>query len=316
MLLFSRALSPIEKLVGSWQAFIDARQALVRVNELLLNAPIDSFATQLPQMEGRMDFENVTYAPGQSGRPTLKGVKVSIRPGETLGVIGPSGAGKSTFLKLAAGILSPSVGTVRVDGASMHVWDRTHFGRFVGYLPQDVELFSGTVTENICRFGEANHKELFKATRLAGVHDLILRLPQGYDTQLGEGGSVLSAGQRQRVGLARAIYGMPRLVLLDEPNANLDGEGEAALFEVLKVLKASKASVIIISHRPAGLATADNVLLLRNGTAEHFGPRDLVLAQLRAAQASNGPADAPVVKNRPAAEAPAVEKPQSAPSAG
>lgn len=286
MILFARALAPIEKLVGSWQSFVDAGYALRRLNDLLLAAPTVSFETQLPRMAGRVDFENVTYAPPGSGRPTLKGVKLSLAPGETLGVIGPSGAGKSTFLKLAAGVLSPSMGLVRVDGADIRLWDRSHFGRFVGYLPQDVELFSGTVSENICRFQAPEAQELFKAARLAGVHDMILRLPLGYDTQLGDGGSVLSAGQRQRIGLARAIYRMPRLLLLDEPNASLDGDGEAALYEVLKILKASKATVIIISHRPTGLATADKVLFLRDGTAEQFGPRDLVLAQLKAAQAA------------------------------
>ena len=189
MLLVSRALAPIERLVGSWQAFVDARQAFVRLNSLFLAGASTANATQLPRLTGRVDFEQVSYAPGQGGPPILRGINVSIRAGETLGIIGPSGAGKSTFLKLAAGILTASVGTVRLDGADVKTWDRAHLGRFLGYLPQDVELFAGTVSENIARFdAEADDAAMFQAARLANVHDLILRLPAGYDTQLGEGG--------------------------------------------------------------------------------------------------------------------------------
>jgi PrtD family type I secretion system ABC transporter len=286
-LLFQRAISPVERLVGSWRTIVESRLAFSRLNETLLSAPPPPPPTQLPRLVGAVDFENVSYASPVTGRPILRGIKLSVSPGETVGIIGPSGAGKSTFLKMVCGVLTPSLGTVRIDGADLKTWDRAHFGQFVGYLPQDVELFSGTVAENVSRFErDADPTALFEAAKLAGVHELILGLPYGYDTQLGDGGGMLSAGQRQRIGLARALYRLPRLLLLDEPNANLDTDGETALVEVLKQMKSAGITVFIISHRSAALVSIDKLLYLMNGVAVGFGSRELVMAQIKRSMAA------------------------------
>jgi ATP-binding cassette subfamily C exporter for protease/lipase len=281
MILASRALQPIEKIVGSWDPLNNMYRAFERLNALLKTAEPPSSATSLPRPLGKLSVEGVNFAPPGVQRLVLGNVNFAIDPNEVLGVIGPSGAGKSTLARLLVGIWKPINGVVRLDGADVFTWDRADFGRYVGYLPQDTELFAGTVRNNIARFREGvTDEEVVAAAQLAGVHDLILRMPKGYDTDVGEGGVVLSAGQRQRVGLARCLLGNPSFVVLDEPNANLDAEGEEALMRAIDAMKANGATVVIISHKPGVFRSADKMLVLRDGRVELFGPRDQVMARL------------------------------------
>ena len=225
-------------------------------------------------------MERVSYAfPGQ-GVAMIKGVNFALKPGESLAVIGPSAAGKTTLIRLLIGTLPASAGHVRLDGADVYQWMREDFGRHVGYLPQDVELFDGTVFANIARMGEAAPEEVFEAAQLAGCHEMILRLPNGYETEIGDGGQYLSGGQRQLIGLARAMFGRPKLVVLDEPNSNLDGDSEAHLLRALERLKANGTTVVLVSHRPTLVQGVDKVLLLKDGAMEMFGPRAEVLKRL------------------------------------
>jgi ATP-binding cassette subfamily C protein/ATP-binding cassette subfamily C protein EexD len=217
--------------------------------------------------------------PGQS-TAIIKGVSFTLQAGESLAIIGPSAAGKTTLIRMLIGTLAPTTGHVRLDGADVFTWQREDFGRYVGYLPQDVELFDGTVFSNIARMAEAAPEAVFAAATLAGCHEMILRLPQGYETEIGEGGQHLSGGQRQLVGLSRALFGAPKLVVLDEPNSNLDGDAEAALQRALETLKTRGTTVILVSHRPALVQGVDKVLLLKDGAAEMFGPRAEILKRL------------------------------------
>lgn len=278
MILASRALAPLDRVVGSWKGLFEAGQAYRRLEKVLgdYEAPVP--ATQLPTPKGRINFEGVSFAPSGAPALILSGVTCTILPGDMVGVIGPSGAGKSTLLRLMVGIWKPTSGTVRLDGADVYSWERGDFGQQVAYQPQDTELFAGTVRNNICRFQvDAKDEDVVRAAQAAGAHELILRLSKGYDTQLGEGGSVLSAGQRQRVGLARTLYGDPKVIVLDEPNANLDADGETALAEAIKGRKARGATIVMVSHKPSVLAQADKLMLIRNGRIEMLGPREEVL---------------------------------------
>jgi ABC-type protease/lipase transport system fused ATPase/permease subunit len=252
---------------------------------LLGDYDINRQRMQLPAPRGRVSVEGMTLVPPSAAKPALINVSFQLAPGELLGIVGPSAAGKSTLARALMGIWAPKMGNVRLDGADMAEWDRKDLGRHLGYLPQDVELFDGTVAENIARFEELVPDAVNRAAQIANAHEMILRLPEGYDTQIGEGGSVLSGGQWQRIGLARAIYNMPCLVVLDEPNANLDAEGEAALRVTLKRLKELKRTVIIISHKRSTLADMDKLLVLDGGRVKIFGPRVDVLKQLAAQQA-------------------------------
>jgi len=249
-------------------------------------------ATQLPTPVGRITFEGVSFAPAGAANLVLVNMSFLIQPGEMVGIIGPSGAGKSTMLRLRCGEWKPSSGTVRLDGADVYSWERADFGANVAYQPQDTELFAGSVRNNICRFAiKADDADIVKAAQAAGAHDLILRLPKGYDTELGESGVTLSAGQRQRVGLARTLYGEPKVVVLDEPNANLDADGEAALLKALEAVKERGATIVMVSHKPSIFSSADKLLVLRNGQITQYGPRDEVL---RAIQGGTRPALAEV----------------------
>ena len=279
-ILLGRALQPVEQVVGSWRNLVSARGAFLRVRELLSANPLREAGLSLPRPTGRLLVEALTFVPPLSNKPILRGVAFGIEPGEVLGVIGPSGAGKSTLARHIVGVLSPSAGAVRLDGSDVSVWARTTLGQHLGYLPQDIELFADSIAANISRFQEGEDKEAILAAQMAGVHDMIVRLPNGYDTQVGEGGAILSGGYRQRIGLARAVYGNPSLVVLDEPSSNLDADGDAALTDCIMQLKQRGTTVVIISHRPSTIGVVDKILVLRDGVAEMFGPRAEVMSRL------------------------------------
>lgn len=279
-IIMGRALAPVEQLIGGWKGLVQSRQALKRLMAFLAMPRIRPPGLALPEPAGRVAAERVAYAiPGQA-IAIIKGVSFALEAGESLAIIGPSAAGKTTLIRLLIGTLAPTAGNVRLDGADVFTWKREDFGRHIGYLPQDVELFDGTVFQNIARMGEAEPDQVFAAAKLAGCHEMILRLPQGYDTEIGEGGQHLSGGQRQLVGLARAMFGTPKLVVLDEPNSNLDGDAEAALQRGVEALKQRGTTVVLVSHRPALVQGVDKVLLLKDGAAEMFGPRAEVLRRL------------------------------------
>lgn len=280
MVLLGRALQPIEQTVGQWRTMLSARVAWLRVRALLQASPAAEKVLTLPRPDGHLAVEGVTVAAPGSQRLILRNVSFHLDPGESLGIIGPSGAGKSTLARTIVGVLAPNAGVVRLDGADVSVWPHESLGRHVGYLPQDVELFAETVAANVGRFHEDADADILKAAEMAGVHEMILRLPNGYETQVGEGGEILSGGYRQRIGLARAVFGNPSLVVLDEPSSNLDGDGDEALAGCLADLKRQGATAIVISHRPATLAAVDKIMVLRNGMIEMFGDRASVLAQL------------------------------------
>jgi ATP-binding cassette, subfamily C, type I secretion system permease/ATPase len=279
-LLLGRALQPIEQITGSWRTFVSVRAAMRRLGELLAKSPSAGAGVALPRPAGRLTVEGLTFVTPGASRPILRGVSFEIAPGEVLGLIGPSGAGKSSLVRQLVGVLAPSAGVVRLDGADVTQWARNGLGRHVGYLPQDIELFADTVAANINRFQPGDDAATIRAAKLAGVHELILRLPQGYDTPVGEGGAVLSGGYRQRIALARAVYGDPSLVVLDEPSSNLDGDGDIALAHCVAELKQRGATVVIVSHRPNTIGVADKLLVLKDGAVEMFGARSEVLARL------------------------------------
>jgi PrtD family type I secretion system ABC transporter len=279
-ILLGRALQPVEQIVGSWRNLVSARGAFLRVRELLSANPLRETGLSLPRPHGRLLVEALTFVPPLSNKPILRGVAFGIEPGEVLGVIGPSGAGKSTLARHIVGVLTPSAGAVRLDGSDVSVWARTSLGQHLGYLPQDIELFADSIAANISRFQDGEDKEAILAAQMAGVHDMIVRLPNGYDTQVGEGGAILSGGYRQRIGLARAVYGNPSLVVLDEPSSNLDADGDAALTDCIMQLKQRGTTVVIISHRPSTIGVVDKILVLRDGVAEMFGPRAEVMSRL------------------------------------
>jgi PrtD family type I secretion system ABC transporter len=281
-ILLGRALQPVEQMVGSWRNLVSARGAFLRVRELLAANLPPATGVSLPRPYGRLSVEGLSFVPSPGAKPILRGVTFAIEPGEVLGVIGPSGAGKSTLARHLVGVLAPSAGAVRLDGSDVSVWTKTSLGQHLGYLPQDIELFADTVASNISRFqeGEEEETEAILAAQMAGVHEMILRLPNGYDTEVGEGGAVLSGGYRQRVGLARAVYGRPSFVVLDEPSSNLDSDGDAALTDCIMQLKKRGTTVVIISHRPSTIGVVDKILVLRDGVAEMFGPRAEVMSRL------------------------------------
>ena len=280
-ILMGRALAPIDLIIASWKGFISARDQYQRLNDLLRQIPADKDHMLLPAPEGRIQFENAVVVPPGSKLPVLKGINLAIEKGDIVGVIGASGAGKSTLARAMLGIWPTSNGAIRLDGAEIFNWDREHLGGFVGYLPQDIELFEGTISENIARFGDMNPEQVVAAAKMADVHELILRLPEGYDTVIGASGGNLSGGQRQRIGLARALYGDPVLVVLDEPNSNLDDQGEAALEKALIQLKQKRTTVLIITHRNNVLSKVDKLLILNEGVLAVYGPRDQVIAHLQ-----------------------------------
>ncbi|MEK0418828.1 MAG: hypothetical protein RI949_2834 [Pseudomonadota bacterium] len=285
----ARVLTPLVQMVTQWQAALNAREAWTRLNTVLSLLPEREPAMPLPAPRGVLTVEQLVAGapplPGQAPQPILRGVQFALNPGEILTVIGPSASGKTTLARLLVGLWPAIAGKVRLDGVDVHQWNKTELGPHLGYLPQGVELFEGTVGENIARFGEIDGKRVQAAAQAVGMHDHILSLPQGYDTPVGRDGAVLSGGQRQRIGLARALYGDPALVVLDEPNSSLDEAGDAALLQALQGLKARHATVVVITHRTSVLGVTDKLLLLREGQQQAFGPRDDVLAALQQSQA-------------------------------
>lgn len=281
--LMTRALAPIDQIVNTWRSFISARNAFLRLETLLQAHPERDPALSRVPPTGAVVLRDVVASASGRAEPILKGVSLETTPGTVTVVLGPSGSGKSTLARVLMGIWPDVAGEVLLDGQPLTGWSRAELGPHLGYLPQDIELFDGTIAENIARFAEIESDKVIASARSAGLHDMILRFPKGYDTPMGEAGSLLSGGQRQRVGLARAIYGAPALIVLDEPNANLDDVGEAALIQAVRELKAKGRTVFLITHRPGAVAVADQLLVLRDGRVQVQGPRDAVLAQLQAA---------------------------------
>jgi PrtD family type I secretion system ABC transporter len=278
-ILVGRALQPIEHLIGGWRVLVDARGAWQRLSARAQGAP--ATALELPAPAGRVEVEGVVFGMTPARAALIKGIGFSLEAGESLGIVGPSAAGKTTLVRLLLGIWQPQAGAIRLDGADVARWDRDALGAYVGYLPQDVELFAGTAAENIARLGAIDAAQVVEAAELAHAHEMILRLPEGYDTEIGEAGAMLSGGQRQRIGLARALYGDPRLVVLDEPNANLDAEGELALTAALRALKARGVTVVVVGHRPSIIAQLDKLAVMKDGALEAFGPTAELLPRVR-----------------------------------
>lgn len=289
--LISKAMLPAEQAISSWKQLDNAKASYRRLCQLLDEFPRQVERMSLPAPTGAIRIERLVVTPPGSKRPAANGIDIALHKGEVLAVIGPSASGKSSLARAMVGVWPPSYGSVRLDGAEIGQWAPEALGPHIGYLPQDIELFDGTVAENISRFGEADSTKIIEAATLAGIHDMVLRFPQGYDTPLGPGGLGLSGGQKQRIALARALFGKPALVVLDEPNSNLDDAGESALVAAIDALRKHGSTVILVTHRPNVLAVVDKLLVLQDGTQKMFGPRDQVLKALLppAAQPSAAP---------------------------
>jgi ATP-binding cassette subfamily C protein len=282
-ILMGRALAPVEQAIAQWAVMQRAFRGWGALGTLLERTPPAPPRTALPRARGTLEAQGVSAAPPGARTPTLRAVSFKVEPGQALGVIGPSGAGKSSLARVLSGVWRPQVGSVRLDGAALDQLDTAERGRRIGYLPQDMALFDGTVAENIARFTEPrDDAAVVAAAQRAGAHDMILRLPAGYDTPIGPGGSALSGGQRQRVALARALYGDPAVVVLDEPNSNLDAQGEQALISAIQDIKARGRTVVIMAHRPSAIAACDLLLMLQDGGVRAFGPKDKVLRETTA----------------------------------
>lgn len=278
-MLTTRALLPIDQVVAVWRQIVQGRDSLDKVEKAWAE-PARPQTMKLPTPQGAISVEGLSYVPQGAKAPAVANLTFAIDPADALGIVGASAAGKSTLARLIVGAIKPSHGVVRLDGADAWSWDRREFGKAVGYVPQDIELFDGSVKDNISRFRKAEPEAIVEAARLAGVHDMILRLPQGYDTPVGATGANLSGGQRQRIALARAVFGQPKVVVMDEPNANLDGEGEAALQGLIRHLKSQGTTVILVAHRPSALVTLDKVLVLQGGQMAAFGPVAEILPKI------------------------------------
>lgn len=285
-IIIGRAMSPLEAVIAHWSSFVAARAAYDRLTQLLRDEAAQPDRLALPAPAGHLMLDELSVAPPGGRHLVLSKVSFRLDAGEMLAVIGPSGAGKSCLARALCGIWQPLGGSIRLDGADLRHWDGEALGQHLGYLPQDVELFAGTVAQNIARFREAAPEDIVAIATLAGCHDMIQQLPDGYNTEIGEGGMTLSGGQRQRIGLARAFFGMPPLVVLDEPNASLDSDGEAVLVEALRRFRQAGRTIVLITHRPSILACADKVLVLMEGQTRLFGPREDVLARIAPAVAA------------------------------
>jgi ATP-binding cassette subfamily C exporter for protease/lipase len=307
-ILVGRTMAPVQQVIGVWKTWSSVRSAYGRLVKLLEDNPARTAGMALPAPTGLLTLEGVTAAPPRARNPVLKNLNFGIRAGDVLGVIGPSGSGKSTLARLMVGVWPATLGKVRLDGADIYQWNKEELGPHLGYLPQDIELFAGTVSENIARFGDVDAEKVVEAAIRAGVHDMILKLAEGYDTMLGDGGAGLSGGQKQRLGLARAMYGDPAVMVLDEPNSNLDEVGELALVQAVQGMRERGKTVVLITHRTSIISVTNKLLLLRDGALELFGPTQQVLATLQqnaqkqlqaqeaAKQAAQTPAAAPTTQ--------------------
>lgn len=292
-ILMGRALMPIDQLLGVWKQFGAAKESYKRLDQLLNQFPPEAPSMSLPTPQGMVQADNLTIAAPGTQNIVLQGINFSISSGESLVVLGSSAAGKSSLIRAIVGIWPSVAGSIRIDGTEVPHWNREELGPHIGYLPQDVELFGGSIADNISRFGTPEPEKVVAAAQIAGVDHLVRHLPDGYDTIIGAGGSTLSGGQRQRIGLARALYNSPSLVILDEPNANLDEEGEKALIEACSQLKKKGTTLILVTHRPSILSVADKILMLANGKMHMFGPRDAVLAELSGNKQAQLPSKTP-----------------------
>jgi ATP-binding cassette subfamily C protein EexD len=284
-ILLGRALAPIDQMIGAWKGFVMARSQYNRLNELLEKAPLTPERMSLPTPTGVISAKGAMITPPGAPGPVVKGVTFKINAGEIVGIIGPSAAGKSTLARGILGIWPTVAGAIRIDGAESSSYNREELGPHIGYLPQDIELFDGSISENIARFGDVDADKVVQAAQDAGVHDMVLQLPQGYDTILGQSGGVLSGGQRQRIGLARALYGNPSIVLLDEPNSNLDEQGEKALKAAIDNLRSNGCTTLLITHRASVLSQVQNLMFMNEGLVVAYGPRDAILQKMQAMQA-------------------------------
>lgn len=310
-IIMGRALAPVDQAIGTWKGLVAARAAYGRLKILLAAGDASTSTMALPRPEGRLTAVNASFAIQGQTDPILSGISFELEAGEALGLVGPSAAGKTTLARLIVGSLRASTGAVRLDGANLSEWASSDRGQYIGYLPQDVELFDGTVQENIARMGDAQAEAVIKAAKLAGVHEMILHLPDGYNTQIGDGGAILSGGQRQRIGLARALFGDPQLLVLDEPNSNLDREGDKALRTAIQSLRERGATLVVIAHRPNVLEQVDKILVLRDGRINMFGQRDEIIAKLMG-QTPRQPSQPSLSSAQGAEATPSIESPETA----
>ncbi len=279
-ILMGRALAPVDQAIANWRVFIRARRGARALQEFFAVTPVSDQKTTLPEPKPKLKISGLAVAPAGERTPIIRGISFDVQPGEAVGVIGPSASGKSTLARALVGVWPPLAGEIRFDGATLDQWSDTELGRRIGYLPQDVGLFAGTIAQNIARLSpDMNEGEVVQAAQRGGAHRMIVGLPNGYDTEIGEGGGQLSGGQRQRVGLARALYGDPPLLIFDEPNANLDAEGEATLVQAIRDAKERGSAVIVMAHRPSAIAACDKLLVMKDGQQQAFGPRDEILRQ-------------------------------------
>ncbi|MDD5400381.1 MAG: type I secretion system permease/ATPase [Sulfurimonas sp.] len=307
-IIMGRALAPLDLMIGSWKGFSNARASYQKLDGLLKEFPKDKEYMKLPAPQGEILIEGAVVAPPGASQPSLRGISMMIQKGDVVGIIGPSAAGKSSLARVILGLWPLAAGKVRLDKADIYQWDKQELGNYIGYLPQDIELFEGTISQNIARFGEIDSQKVVEAAQRAGVHEMILRLPEGYDSKIGVGGLALSGGQRQRVGLARALYNNPVLVVLDEPNSNLDDAGEIGLVNAINYLKKIGSTVIIITHRPSILQVTNKIALINQGALELYGNSNDVLAHL-----AKNAQQAQAAQQQQAQTQASQQQPQSAP---
>ncbi len=303
-MLISKSVAPIRKLITNWKDIVSARQAYERLNILLAEDVKETQRMSLPAPTGKLEVTHATAVPPGHNSPVISDVNFSVNPGEAVAIVGPSAAGKTSLTRMLVGVWKPASGNVRLDGVELSQWNHDEVGPCIGYVPQEIEFFEGTVAENIARLGEVDPEKVIQAAKLIGMHETILAMPKGYDTMLGETGFQLSGGQRQRLAIARAFHGMPKYLVLDEPNANLDEPGETILAQALEVLKKSGSSIIVTTHRPRLIGVMDKLLVLRQGKVMGFGPAQEMLNAVRNLQVVNGQATQAGTQNsaKPAAQ--------------